>query len=453
MKRIGILIIAVCLLSGCGIYTRYSRPELDVRIDSLYRTSVVEDTVTIATRSWRELFTDTHLQTLIAVGLERNADLGVAHLQTEETRAILLNARLSYLPSIGLTPQAGISYYDSETKKNYNFGATASWEVDIFGKVTNAKRSAAAAWEQNRVYEQAVQSQLVATIAEGYYTLLMLDEQLAISQQTLSNWDETIVVLEALVEAGRANDVAVCQERASRTALEASVLTLRKNISETENSLCSLLKESSHSIRRGTLSEQQFPDELSVGLPLQLLTNRPDIRRAEAELVEAFYATNLARSAFYPSLTLSGTLGWTSSGGGAILNPGKWLSSAIAQLTLPLFNKGANIANLKVARARQQEAVLRFEQALLDAGNEVNDALTAWQTAEERVHLDEQQVNDLEIAAEKTRFLVEYTSANYLEVLTAQQSLLGARLTLIQDRIDRIQSIIQLYHALGGGKD
>lgn len=410
------------------------------------------DTTTIAATPWREIFTDPHLQTLIATGLERNTDLGIARLQVEEAQAVLMNARLSYLPSVNLTPQAGISHYNGETKKTYTLGATAAWEVDIFGKVNNSRRGAAAALEQSHAYAQAVQTGLVATIAESYYTLLMLDEQLTISEQALANWDETITTLKALAEAGKANDVAVHQARANRTALNASLLTIRKSIRETENSLCALLKESSHTISRGTLGEQSFSDKLSIGIPLQLLANRPDVQQAEFALAEAFYATNAARTSFYPSLTLSGTLGWTNNGGGTILNPGKWLSNAIAQLVTPLFNKGTNIANLKIAKARQQEAVLRFEQSLLNAGNEVNDALTEWQTADGRIRLDYQQTADLEAATEKTRLLMRYTSANYLEVLTAQQSLLNARLTLAQDQASKIQSVIHLYHALGGGK-
>lgn len=446
--------IVSIMLCGCGIYNRYSRPQLDVDVDSLYReTMPLADTTTIASKSWRELFTDGYLQALITKGLDRNTDLNIARLQIEESKAVLMNARLSYLPSANLTPQADVSNYNGETKKTYNIGATASWEIDIFGKVTNAKRGAEAALEQSNAYAQAVQTQLVATIAESYYTLLMLDEQLDISELTLANWDETISTLEALVKAGKANDVAVHQARASRTALSASILSIRKSISDTENGLCALLKEPSHNIERGTLKEQSFSDDISTGLPIQLLANRPDVRQAEAILAEAFYATNSARAAFYPSLTLSGTLGWTNNGGGGILNPGKWLSSAMAQLTAPLFNKGTNTANLRIAKARQEEALLQFEQSLLNAGNEVNDALTEWQTADKRIQLDQQQIIDLEAATEKTRLLVRYTSANYLEVLTAQQSLLNARLILAQDRINKILSVIHLYHALGGGKN
>lgn len=444
------LFLAASMLSGCGLYTRYSRPEPGIPVDSLYR-SAPTDSATLASRPWRELFADPCLQTLIAAGLERNTDLDVARLQVEEARAVLQQARLSYLPSASLTPQGSVSRYNGDTKKVYSLGAAASWELDIFGRVTQARRAALASLEQSQAYEQAVQTQLVATIAESYYTLLMLDEQLDISRETLTNWTETIATLEALVQAGRSNDVAVHQARASRSALEASMQTIRQGISETENALSALLKQPAHTIERGTLDSQHFSADMSVGLPLQLLSNRPDVRQAEAALAEAFYVTQSARAAFYPNLTLSGTLGWTNNSNGLTINPGKWLSSAIASLTAPLFDKGANVANLKVAQARQQEALLRFEQSLLDAGTEVNNALVGYQTAERRIRLDEEQVAGLERATEKTRLLVHYTSSTYLEVLTAQQSLLNARLTLAQDRIERIQAIISLYHALGGG--
>ncbi|MGN0206676.1 MAG: efflux transporter outer membrane subunit [Muribaculaceae bacterium] len=440
------------MLSSCGVYSSYSRPELDVATDSLYR-STDNDSVNIASHPWREFFTDPQLQTLIVKALERNTDLAIAHLQVEEAMAVLNNARLSYLPSLNLTPQAGISHYNGETKKTYNIGAAASWEVECFGKLTNAKRGAAASLQQSRAYEQAVKTMLIATVAESYYTLLMLDEQLAISRATLNNWDETIGTLQALAQAGKANDVAVLQARANRTALNASILTLGKSISETENALCAMLKETSHPIERGSIADQDFALDVTIGVPLLMLAKRPDVRQAEAALAEAFYATNSARAAFYPSLTLTGSLGWTNNGGGTIVNPGQWLSSAIASITAPLFNRGTNIANLKIAQARQQEAVLRFEQALLNAGNEVNNALTEWQTADSRIALDQSQIADLEDATEKTRLLVRYSSANYLEVLTAQQSLLNARQTLVQDRIAKIQAVIKLYHALGGGSE
>lgn len=449
MKRVIISSLAACLLTGCGIYKPYTRPA--VELDGLYRDIPSEDTVTIASLSWRELFADPQLQTLIETGLQQNTDLRIARLRTEAAEATLLNARLSYLPSVSLSPEGGISRYNGETSKTYNLGASASWELDIFGKVTNAKRGAKAALEGSRAYAQAVQTQLVATIADSYYTLLMLDRQLAISERTLDTWEKTVRTLEALKKTGGANDAAVLQARANRMTVEGSVLSLHKSIRETENALSVLLALPPQSIERGTLDEQRFPEEMSVGVPLQLLANRPDVRQAEYNLAQAFYATNAARAAFYPNITLSGNAGWTNNGGGAILNPGKWLLSAIGSLTQPLFNKGANIANLRIAKTQQEEATLLFQQSLLDAGKEVNDALVQWQTARSRTVIGGEQIATLQEAVRKTELLMRHSSTNYLEVLTAQQSLLAAELTDAQDRFDEIQGVINLYHALGGG--
>lgn len=449
MNKLALLLSIACLACGCKIYTRYSRPEME--IDSLFRDSAKNDTATIATVAWQDFFTDTCLKKLIAAGLEKNTDLNVARLQTDEAKAVLMNARLSLLPSIQADPSAGIKNYNGNTEKTWQLGGSVSWEIDLFGKINNAKRSARAALESSQAYTHAVQTRLIATIAESYYTLLLLDEQLAVARETLENWEETIFTLSALREAGKVNDIAVLQAKANRTALEASVLSTQESIHETENSLCALLKESSHPVERSNLESQFFKEDLAIGIPIQLLANRPDIQQAEATLAEAFYTTNAARSAFYPSLTLSGLIGWTNNGGGAILNPGKWLASALGQLIAPLFNHGTNVANLKIAKARQEEALLRFEQSLLDAGKEVNDALTRWQTANGRIELDSLQIAHLEDALEKTRLLVRYSEVNSLEILTAQQSLLNARLSLVQDRIEKINGVVHLYHALGGG--
>lgn len=444
---------AALLLTSCGVYKKYTRPEIET--EALYRdtTTVATDTASIASLSWRTLFTDPRLQALIEQGLRHNTDLQVARLQIEEAQAVLQNARLSYLPSLSLAPQGGVSRYDGSTSKTYNLAATANWELDIFGKNTNAKRGAREALEGSRDYAQAVQTQLVATIAGSYYTLLMLDRQLEIGEQTLQSWEKSIRTLESLKQAGQANDAAVLQARANRMQLEASVLTIRKRIAETENTLSALLALQSQDIARGKLSEAEFPDRLSLGLPVQLLSRRPDVRRAERNLAQAFYATNAARSAFYPTLTLSGTVGWTNNGGGIIANPGKWLLNAIGSLTQPLFNKGTNMANLKIAKARQEEAKLRFQQSLLDAGKEVNNALAGWQAARQRIVIGTQQVDTLREVVRKTQLLMRYSSVTYLEVLTAQQSLLAAEQTQAQDYFDEIQGVISLYHALGGGSE
>lgn len=445
-----ILLWAVCLMTGCSIYKPYSRPE--VQTEGLYRDlEETRDTASIATLGWRNLFSDKNLQALINKGLERNTNLRVAHIQVKAAEAVLMNARLSYLPSVVLAPDGSISGTEgAKAIKTYNLAASASWEIDLFGKVTNAKREALAALEGSRAYRQAVETQLIATIANSYYMLLMLDRQLIISEQTLITWKETEHSIEVLKRAGKSNDAAVLQAKANRLALEASVVSIRKSIRETENGLSALLADTSHDIMRGALQKQQFPDTLSAGLPIQLLANRPDVRQAEWNLAQAYYATNAARSAFYPSLTLSGSTGWTNNVGGVVVNPGSWLFSAVGSLMQPLFNKGTNIANLCQAKARQEEALLLFQQSLLDAGKEVNNALTRWQSARIRMDYVNQQIMTLQEAVRKTELLMQHTSTNYLEVLTARQRLLEAELTQAQDKFEEIQGVIDLYHAVGG---
>lgn len=401
--------------------------------------------------SWREMFTDRKLQSLIETGIKQNTDLNVARLRVEAAEAALITAKLSYLPSLGINAEGGGSRYDGTTAKTYNVGAFASWELDMFGRLMAAKRGAVAALQGSRDYQQAVQTQLVATIADSYYTLSMLDMQMAINNRTLENWRATVRTLEALKKVGKANEAGVLQAKANVMQLESSQLAIRKSISETENALSAILAMPSHSIERNNLTEASFPDTISIGVPLQLLSNRPDVRQAEMELAQAFYATNVARAAFYPNITLSGTLGWTNNGGGVITNPGQWLLNVISSLTQPLFNRGVNIANLNIAKSRQEEAKLLFRQALLNAGKEVNDALTVWQTAKSQIEIGERRVSVLNDAVRKTELLMCHSGATYLEVLTAQQSLLEAETLQSQAYFERIQSIIKLYHALGGG--
>lgn len=456
MKRLrNILIITLAAgLTSCGVYTKYERPsEALAGLDSLYRADLRPDTAqTLASLSWEELFADPHLQALIRRGLEANTDLQVARLQVEEAQATLRQSKLAYLPSANLTPEGTLSSFDGKKpQQTYSLGASVSWEIDLFGKLTNAKREARAALLASDAYRQAVQTQVVATVADSYYALLMLDEQISITRRMVESWEEYVHALEALFRAGQADRATVNQARASKLAAESSLETLVQQLVEQENALCAFLGETPRVVERGSMEGQSFPDTLRVGVPLDLLVRRPDVRQAEAELMEAFYATNGARSAFYPSITLSGSAGWTNSGGTAITNPGAWLLSAVGSLVQPLFNKGENIANLKIAKARQEEALLHFRQELLDAGNEVNDALAQWQSARRRIRLDTAQAEHLAATLHDTSLLMQHSAdVNYLQVITARQSLLSARLTVVQDRYDEIQGVIQLYHALGG---
>lgn len=440
-------------MSSCNIYRKYQRSE-DISVSQVYRDRerTAQDTATLASLSWRELFTDSYLQTLVETGLERNTDLQIARLRVDQAEAVLRTSRLAYLPSISLAPQGNLSSFDGATpSKTYSLAVSASWELDLFGKLTNAKEGDKAALEGSKAYQQAVQTQLIATIANSYYTLLRLDCQLNINLATLKTWKENITALQVLKRAGQSNDVAIHRAEANKLALESSILGIRKSINETENSLSVLLGCESQNVKRGTLAAQSFPETIAIGVPLQLLANRPDIRQVEYNLASTFYATNVARAAFYPSITLGGSAGWTNSMGSAIVNPGEFLWSATASLLQPIFNKGKNQANLTIAKSQQEEAQLRFQQSILNAGKEVNDALMQWQTAQGQIVLSNQQIEALQEAVRKTELLMKHSSINYLEVLTAQQSLLQAEQTRAQNQFDKIQGLINVYHALGGG--
>lgn len=412
------------------------------------------DTLNLGYLGWRELFTDLQLQALIEQGLAYNTDLQSAQWRVKEAEASLKTARLSLLPSFNLAPQGGVtSFEDHRPNWTWTAPVTASWEIDIFGRLLNGKRRAKALYAQSQEYRQAVQTQLIASVANLYYTLLMLDSQYNVSKQTAAKWRESVETMRAMMQAGMTNDAGVKQMEANYYAIEASLFDLEEQIRNVENSLSSLLGEAPTRIVRGSLDGQDFPEELTVGVPVQMLSNRPDVRSSELNLVQAFYSTAEARSALYPSLTLSGTFGWTNSLGSMVSNPGKMIFSAAASLVQPIFNAGANRARVKIAKAQQEEALLSFQQTLLNAGAEVNNALTPGQTARSKTSLRRKQIAALERAVESTELLMRHGTSTYLEVLTAQQSLLSSQLTQISDRFDEIQGIVNLYQALGGGRD
>lgn len=455
-KQIITLTVAALTLSSCGIYTKY-KPATEVPINLYGEEVVVTDTLdNMGNLSWREVFTDPQLQILIEKGLQNNTDLQSAQWRVKEAEATLLSAKLAYLPSFALSPQGTVSSFDkSKAMQTYTLPVTASWEIDIFGQIRNAKRQAKALLEQSRDYKQAVRTQLIAGIANTYYTLLMLDAQFEISVRTQHSWKETVDATRALMEAGMANEAAVSQMEATYYTICTSVLDLKEQINQVENSLSLLLAETPHTIERA--DTWNFPygmqERFSVGIPVQMLSGRPDVRSAERSLEAAFYGTNQARSAFYPSITLSGSAGWTNSAGSIILNPGKFLASAVGSLTQPLFNRGQVMAQYRIARARQEEAALAFQQSLLNAGSEVNDALTAYQTSQGKKLLLDKQVASLQTALKSTSLLMEHGNTTYLEVLTARQTLLSAQLSQTANHFTEIQSLINLFQALGGGQD
>ncbi len=445
MKKILIPIIILLAISmnSCALYKHYERPDITF-VDSLYnRIPTADDYESIASLTWKELFADTLLQNLIEVGLKNNTDLEIARLKVEQAEATLQTSKLALFPNVSFSAQANAN----KNGLSYSLTPSVSWEIDAFGRLHNTKKGAEAALSATEAYQQAVQTQLVATIANSYYTLLMLDEQLEISKRTLKTWEENIRTLSALKRAGKTNEAAVLQAKANKVNVEGSILTLQKQIIEQENSLSSLLGLVPQEFERNELSQQIFPDTLLMGLPLSSLVNRPDVRRAEYQLVEAFYATNVARSYFYPSITLSGNAGWS----GTVGDPGDWIFNTVGSLMQPIFNQGKNKARMKISESQRQEALLNFKQTLLDAGTEANNALIAWQTARKRLDSDKLQIMYLKGAVMNTQLLMKNGQADYLEVLTAQKNLLQAELTETNDKYIEIQSVITLYHALGGG--
>lgn len=452
MKKIMILATTAAMLSSCGIYTKYKPAETVP--DSLYGANVeIADTANFGNSDWKEIFTDSYLQIYIDQALQNNTDYQSAQLRIEEAKATLLSSKLAFLPSFALAPQGTISSFDSQkATKSYELPVTASWELDIFGRMRNSKKQAQALYAQSVDYKQAVRSQLIANVANTYYTLLMLDEQLKLSEETAEAWKETVGAARALMDAGQYNEAGVSQMEATYYSVQASVVDLKEQINQTQNTLALLLAETPRNYERGKLADQVMPDDLSIGVPLQMLSNRPDVRSAERSLEAAFYVTNQARSAFYPSIVLSGSAGWTNAAGSIIVNPAKFIATAVGQLTMPLFNRGQNIAQLRIAKAQQEEASLSFQQTLLNAGAEVNDALTAYQSSKSKTELYQKQVESLEKTVTSTSLLMEYGTTNYLEVLTARQSLLNAQLTQVSNRFTEIQSVISLYQALGGGR-
>lgn len=443
------------------MYSNYERPER-IQTEGLYRDAVTgetlaaTDTTSLGNMPWQQVFVEPQLQSLISKALENNADLRTADLAIEQVKAGLRVSRLAYLPSLALGPNGAISSYDGgKATKTYSLPVQASWQIGALGSLRNAKKQAEMTLLQTKAARQAAQTSIIAAVANLYYTLQMLDEQLRTSEETCVLWDKNVIAMEAMWKVGGlTNSAAVAQAKANLLQLRGNVATIKESIASAENALCVLLHEPPHAIERGAFRGSSLPTTLSVGVPLQLLSGRPDVRQAEYNLAAAFYATNEARANFYPSLTISGSAGWTNSAGGYVVNPAKVLASAMASLTMPLFANGQLTANLKIKKANQEAACLAFEKQLLTAGQEVSDALSAYQTANEREELAQQQVEQLQVAVESTNALFTHgNSTSYIETLTAQQTLLSAQLSLISNRFDKVQAVVSLYQALGGGRE
>ena len=463
-NKICCLLFSVAL-TGCGLYNKYEQ-RVEAPSDAFGATAVAEGE-SLARMSWREFFTDPCLQDLIEQVLRNNTDLHSARIAVEKSEAALQCAKLAYLPSLYLSPQGTLAKFDDNPwSKTYNLPLQLSMDVDLFGSITNKKRASKAVLLQARLGAEAVQSNLVSAVAQQYYMLQLLDRQLDILTLTDSLWNASLETQKSLYENGKSYSTAVNQMESSYLNVKTQIVDTRRNIRATENALCKLLAIPPQHIERkkwgtsalhhpeaqGDTGQRMFDTRfLTVGLPAEMLERRPDIRMANAAMEEAFYNTQAARAAFFPGITLTGTAGWTNSAGSAVINPGKLLMSFVGQLTQPIFARGKIRANYKISKLTEEDLQKKYVQTVIDAGNQVNEALADCDAAREKHQYYHRQVEVLHEAYEGTHELMDNGKANYLEVLTAQESLLNAQLSEAANLYKGAQAVIALYIALGGG--
>ena len=458
LNKIFLFASASLLMTSCGLYNKYERPQVDtyglVRdVASNTDTLAVADTASFGNLPWREVFTDPQLQSLIETGLANNTNLLNAALNVKMVEDQLMIAKLAFVPGFTFSPQGTVASWDgNKASKTYSLPVTASWSVDLFGNLLNVKRSAQMALLATKDYQQVVQTKVISNIANMYYTLLMLDKQLRVVNDMSKLVEETWNIMKIQKELGRVKETSVQSAEANLYSVQAQAADLKRQIRETENSLSLLLGQQAQTIKRGTFEGQSLPSKFSTGIGLQLLNNRPDVHYAEMSLAQCFYDVNAARSKFYPNITISGTGAFTNSGGGGIVNPGKWLLSAVGSLTQPIFAHGQIVAGLKVAKAKQEQAYNTWQNAVLSAGSEVSNALVLYNSSDEKSKLEEKQVESLKKNVEYNKMLFNDGSATYLEVITAQQSLLNAELSKVADDFYKMQAVVNLYYALGGGR-
>lgn len=457
-KSLYIIMSCTLLLSSCGIYKKYERPEVNTK--GLYRdalsdqdTLVSNDTTTLGSTPWREVFTDPKLQTLIDSALSNNSDLLTAALSVKQSEDMLKVAKLAYVPSFVFSPNGALSSWDgAKTNKTYSLPIQASWTVDLFGSLLNAKRAQQMVLVQARDYQRAVRTSIISGVANCYYTLLMLDEQLRITKETEALTEQTWKTMQDMKEYYGYNEGSVLSAKANYLSVKASIPEIERQIRETENSLSLLLAQAPTRIDRGTFAGQSLPENLRTGVGIQVLANRPDVHAKEMALANCFYNVNKARSAFYPNITITGSAAWTNSSGTGIVNPGKMLLNAVGSLVQPIFQHGQLIAGLRVAKSQQEQAYIAWQQSILNAGSEVSNALKLYETSAKLSEIEAERVETLQSNVEAVTALMA-NGSTYLEVITAQQALLASKLQKVVDDFNKMQAVVNLYYALGGGRD
>ena len=457
MKKLMICMSAALLLSSCGLYNKYERPEVDTKglirdTQSLTDTLAVQDTTTFGNMPWRSVFTDPQLQALIQQGLDNNPDLLNAALNVQMVNEALKVAKLAFLPSVAVSPQGSLTSFDgAAATKSYSLPISASWNVDLFGNLLSAKRSAQMQLIATKDYQTVVKTNVISTIANLYYTLLMIDRQMEIvtdmEQLTKETWEKMQFMHEN--RAGY-RSTAVQSAEAAYYQVQSQRVDLERQMRETENSLSLLLGQPGQAIARGKFAGQSLPTDLSTGVGIQMLANRADVHQYEMSLAQCFYDVETARSRFYPSINITGTAAFTNNSGS--INPGKWLLSAVGSLTQPIFQHGQIVAGLKVAKMQYEQAYNKWQNAIYKAGNEVSNALVAYNSYSQKAELDGKRVEVLKKNVEDTKRLMESSSnTTYLEVITAQSNLLNAEISEVTDQLSKMQAVVSLYQALGGG--
>lgn len=448
--------VAVALMAGsCNIYKKYETPQSTAITREYAEARQSEaDSMAFGNLKWEDVFTDPVLAGLIRQALDNNVNLRNAHLNVDVANAQLRGARLSYLPSLVFAPNgAGVSYQKSALSWTYQLPLQLSWEIDIFGKLLNSKRGAQAQVLQSKAYAQAVRSQIICGVANTYYAMSSLEAQIDLMTTTSELWKQTVDVMADLKEAGRLTEAAVVQSRANYYSILASLTDIRTSLDELNNTMSLLLNVPPRTWEIPSTVTLDAPAIARDGVPMRELAARPDVEAAEQSLAVAYYATNSARAAFYPGLNITAAGGFTNLLGSAVMNPGDWFLQLAGSLTAPLFMRGQNIARLQAAKAQQKQALNNFEYAILKAAAEVSDALTVYENSKEKSGYVDVQVENLEKSVDYTTELLKYGgNTTYLEVLTAQQSLLQAQIQQISTRLSRAQSVISLYQALGGGR-
>ena len=447
------------MLVSCGIYNKYERPEVNAQglirdVQSDTDTLAVADTTSFGNLPWRQVFTDPQLQSLIETALTHNTDYLNTALNVKMVEAQLTMAKLAFLPSVAFTPQGTIASWDgNKATKTYSLPVSASWSLDLFGNLLNVKRSTQMQLLGMKDYQLVVKTKLITNVANMYYTLLMLDRQLEILNSMSELTQDTWRIMKLQKDLGRAKETSVQSAEASHYGVLTNIADMKRQIREVENSLSLILGQPAQAIARGKLADQQLPSEFSTGVGIQLLANRPDVHYAEMSLASCFYNTQQARSNFYPHITISGTGAFTNNGGGGIVNPGKWLLSAVGSLVQPIFQNGRLVAGLKVAKYQQEQAFNTWQQAVLSAGAEVSNALVKYNSSDEMSKLDAKRVDVLTKNVDMTRELFKSSSATYLEVISAQSNLLNAQISKVTDDFSKMQAVVSLYSALGGGRE